>query len=454
MNQLLRTVLLSSSVVFMAVAAWAQEPAAAPWRIDVVGNASISAKQIFDYVNETSRTMEDERLELSDVATFGVKETATIGTIAIDTDQHGDDAERAAAWLAKLAARGIGYADASQDWDAVLDPSDLGSVLLWEDAVRDDELVLLFAGRQGQNELLEIIDDRRDAVNDERRDIRDAANEEVAAWTDDDWAKSYWRQNEKAQAARSLYRERFNRTHRRQRRALGVQEDILKELVALQEKLTEADDDSLRRKLHRQLDERMRSYIEVHDAAELNDKLGLTRQGLRVLGRSVNRVKDELFGPGSGGSMQSPTLVPSNAKDLGVWQPRMSTFWRRRTAEQIRPDRLFFGPWFDDSKRPTVPVAGQTLKLDGFRDDESDGLHPSVRSTDGRDVEGQVVQPPVHCRGDHFVTTVVGAWLQHGTDISRAETAGRSAGTRGGVSVQEQHSSLWIQSIRARRGTC
>lgn len=62
--------------------------------------------------------------------------------------------------------------------------------------------------------------------------------------------------------------------------------------------------------------------------------------------------------------------------------PIDSTMWKQRKPERITSEALHAGPWVKADKRPTLPAETTVLELEGFRNVDADGIHPSVFVTD------------------------------------------------------------------------
>ncbi|HEU5058094.1 MAG TPA: hypothetical protein VFU21_16295 [Kofleriaceae bacterium] len=198
---------------------------------------------------------------------------------------------------------------------------------------------------------------------------------EVASWSDDKMARTGWRPGQREKATKERTKQLFGRTERRILEAAEIVKGLLeKEAMAL----SEIERGQLRAK-----------QIEISRSAQNNKKMGLERQAFkklrRIMHKRLPRVSHALGKviPWLRRDTQiDPNLLAGNlaAGDgpTDALDPEDSTMWKPRKQERIAAYELNVGPWLKPDKRPTMPDADTVLELDGFRNMDADGTHPSV----------------------------------------------------------------------------
>ena len=201
------------------------------------------------------------------------------------------------------------------------------------------------------------------------------AEREVASWSADRMARTGWRPDQREKATKERAKQLFGRTERRILEAAEIVKGLLaKEAAAL----GEIERSQLEAK-----------QFEITRSAANNRKMGLERQAFkklrRILHKRLPRVTHALgrLVPWFRRDTQlDPGLTASNLEDgrgvTDLLDPEDSTMWKPRKAERIAPYELNVGPWLKPEKRPTLPTAETVLALDGFRNMDADGTHPSV----------------------------------------------------------------------------
>ncbi len=348
----------------------------------IEGHPGVPAATVWEYLDHRKRTVDvrrEKRVRLHNHLTFVPHEgDPTRGRLVLDRGTPEQQA-RIRTWLTELSARGVGFGrDNGSD---VIDPTDLESVLLWEDVVRERRYRPLFEGGEALAELLTDLRSKVKETKARRKKLKDEAEATVESWEDADWRKSYWHSTQRERASDSLFRRQFDRTDRRQLRALKARRKLLEDLVGEME--GQGTDEAQGARLP-MIDRKTREYIEIHEAAARNEQLGLGRQVWAVIGHKLGVLKDKLFGHGGGDASPKPFLDSSP-----VGNPRQSTFWQPRAPEAVTPLRIYRGPWLG-KKAPQVPEADELLSLHRFRDFAGDGLHPSVNVRDDEEKKWKV----------------------------------------------------------------
>jgi len=201
------------------------------------------------------------------------------------------------------------------------------------------------------------------------------AKREVAGWSARKLAKTGWRADQREKAVKEREKQLFTRTPRRMLEAAEIVRDLMvKEAAAV----SSIEKSQLQAK-----------QFEITRSAQLNKKMGLERQALkklrRIMHKKLPRVSYALgkLVPWFRRDTQlDPNLLASNleagdaASDLR--DPEDSTMWKDRKAEKVAAFELNVGPWLKPEKRPTLPSDETVLALDGFRNMDADGTHPSV----------------------------------------------------------------------------
>ncbi len=202
----------------------------------------------------------------------------------------------------------------------------------------------------------------------------DQAKREVATWNARKMAKTGWRPEQREKAVKEREKQLFTRTPRRILEAAEIVRGLLAQEAA-------AGSDIERGQLQAK-------QFEITRSAQNNKKMGLERQAFkklrRILHKRLPRVtyalgkvipwlrRDTQFDPG---------LLASNIAGEGptdLLDPEDSTMWKKRKPERVAAYELNVGPWLKAEKRPTLPAEETVLTLDGFRNIDADGTHPSV----------------------------------------------------------------------------
>ena len=225
------------------------------------------------------------------------------------------------------------------------------------------------AVRQRQNDALV------SSLGSKKQRAEKQAEAEVASWSADKMARTGWRPNQREKATKERTKQLFGRTERRILEAAEIVQGLLaKEAAAL----SEIEKSQLQDK-----------QAEITRSAANNKKMGLERQAFKKLRRilhkrlprathALGRIipwlrRDTQLDPGLTAANLGEGAGPSDLLD-----PEDSTMWKSRKAERIAAWELNVGPWLKPEKRPTLPSAETVLELDGFRNMDADGTHPSV----------------------------------------------------------------------------
>jgi hypothetical protein len=201
------------------------------------------------------------------------------------------------------------------------------------------------------------------------------AEREVATWSADKMARTGWRPDQREKASKERAKQLFGRTERRILEAA----EIVQGLIAREAQAVSAIEKS----------QLQAKQFEIARSAELNKKMGLERQTFKKLRRimhkrlprvsyALGRVipwfrRDTQLAPGLGA-----TNIEDGPGVTDLLDPEDSTMWKPRKAERIAAFELNVGPWLKPDKRPTMPSDSTVLALDGFRNMDADGTHPSV----------------------------------------------------------------------------
>lgn len=201
------------------------------------------------------------------------------------------------------------------------------------------------------------------------------AEREVASWSAEKMARTGWRPEQREKATKERAKQLFGRTDRRILEAAEIVSGLLVKEAA-----------SLSRVEQRQLQAKQ---FEISRSAQNNKKMGLERQAFKKLRRIMHkRLPRVSYALGKiipwfrRDTQIDPDLLASNlaagSSPSDLLDPEDSTMWKERKADRIEAFELLVGPWLKPDKRPTLPSADTVLALDGFRNMDADGTHPSV----------------------------------------------------------------------------
>lgn len=205
------------------------------------------------------------------------------------------------------------------------------------------------------------------------------ATRQVTSWSARKLARAGWRPDQREKAAKERAKQLFGRTERRILEAAQVIQGLIAEEAAAVSALERS--------------QLQAKQLEIARSAQLNKKMGLERQAFKKLRRIMHKKLPRLshalgkLVPWFRRDTQlDPDLVAANltAGDgpSDLRDPEDSTMWKPRKAEKVAPYELNVGPWLKPEKRPTLPAADTVLALDGFRNMDADGTHPSVFAQD------------------------------------------------------------------------
>ncbi len=201
------------------------------------------------------------------------------------------------------------------------------------------------------------------------------AEREVASWSAGKMARTGWRPEQREKASKERAKQLFGRTERRILEAAEIVQGLMvKEAAAV----SAIERSQLQAK-----------QFEITRSAQNNKKMGLERQALKKLRRIMHkRLPRVSYALGKlvpwfrRDTQLDPNLLAANlaagdaASDL--LDPEDSSMWKRRKGDRVAPFELNVGPWLKPDKRPTLPADDTVLTLDGFRNMDADGTHPSV----------------------------------------------------------------------------
>ena len=202
----------------------------------------------------------------------------------------------------------------------------------------------------------------------------DQAKREVATWSAGKMARTGWRPDQREKAVKEREKQLFTRTPRRILEAAEIVRGLLAQEAAA---TTDVERSQLQAK-----------QFEITRSAQNNKKMGLERQAFKKLRRILHkRLPRATYALGKlipwfrRDTQLDPGLAASNLAGEGpadLLDPEDSTMWKKRKPERVAAYELNVGPWLKPEKRPTLPGEETVLALDGFRNIDADGTHPSV----------------------------------------------------------------------------
>lgn len=255
----------------------------------------------------------------------------------------------------------------------------------------NEEIRLLGGSVEDLDQLAGILQQRVGDLEARKSSAKDQAKKDVEAYSEAQWARSYFRKDEKDQAIDARAADIFDRPERRALNGGRAQQRFVSELRAL---VASGGAGTLEAPAARAAYLRT-GYVETAIAMKLTDETGFGGQlAARIehilqktfpwLGKIFKGLQRDKPVPGIEGEAVN---VDRSGPEGELWKhdPIGSTAWHPRAAADITPENLYRGPWFNGKAVPRRPKAGERWGLAGFRSQSSDGSHPSVDIKNGED---------------------------------------------------------------------
>ena len=260
------------------------------------------------------------------------------------------------------------------------------------EASKELEADLLFLGGSAADlrDLRDVLTRRIVNLEQQKKDAKKQAANDVASYTPSQWERSYFDRDEVELAVEARADDIFDRPERRALNGARAQKQIVDELLPLvaSGQAGDLEAPSERARFLRE------SYVEIAVSVALNANFGVTAQGGARVGAFL-RSRFPWLGLVFGGLRRDRRVEGIEGEAVNIdrsgpadelWKknPSSSTVWHPRSPEEITPEKLYAGPWFA-GKTPRLPAPGETWKLDGFRSRKADGAHPGVDVSNGKD---------------------------------------------------------------------
>ncbi|MBK6693548.1 MAG: hypothetical protein IPG50_15275 [Myxococcales bacterium] len=254
-----------------------------------------------------------------------------------------------------------------------------------------DEVRLLGGSPEEVAQLFRLVDKRIADLEAKKAASKVQAKADVEAYSGNQWARSFFRQDEKEAAIDARASDIFDRPERRALAGAKTQRQLVDELGKLLAAGTAGslDEPTARAAYIR------RGYVEIAIAIQLTDESGfggqlvariqhILQKTFPWLGKMFKGMKRDR--PAAGLEGEAVNIDRSGPEDQ-LWKkdPINSTVWHPRSAADITPANLYRGPWFNGTSVPRTPKPGELWKLAGFRSQASDGSHPSIDIINGSD---------------------------------------------------------------------
>ena len=255
----------------------------------------------------------------------------------------------------------------------------------------NEEVRLLGGSAEDLTQLAQLLDGRVADLEARKSSAKDQAKKDVEGYSEAQWARSYFRKDEKDQAIDARADDIFDRPERRALNGARAQRRFVEELRTL---VTSGGAGTLEAPSARAAYLRT-GYIETAIAMKLTDETGFGGQLAARIEHILQKTFPWLGKIFKGLQRDKPaTGIEGEAVNVDragpqseLWKrdPIGSTAWHPRTAAEITPENLYRGPWFNGKAVPRRPKAGERWQLAGFRSQASDGSHPSVDIVNGSD---------------------------------------------------------------------
>jgi len=227
------------------------------------------------------------------------------------------------------------------------------------------ELELLGGDRADLERLKSVVEKRLESLEALKKAAKKQAEDEVKAYTSEQWERSWFTRDEEAAAVKARQREIFDRPQRRAIEAAKAHLAIVHAVLEAGSAPPNLAD----------------AYREIGVALAMNDDLGVMPQ----VGARVFNIVEKLLPflrerPGG----EATNLVEGTEE---AWRrdPVRGSTWRERKPSAVTPERLLAGPWYDADELPRLPAPGETWDMIELRSPKADGGHASIEIALGDD---------------------------------------------------------------------
>ena len=244
------------------------------------------------------------------------------------------------------------------------------------------ELTLLGGSEADLNTLSAMLDQRIAALNQQKDAAKARAAADVAAYTPEQWSRSWFRSDERDAAISARAKDIFDRPQKRELDGTKAKKAFVQDLLKLIRagRAGTPDAPTLEGWYLRE------GYYETAISIALNGDLGLQQQGAKILTSTLSKsvhwvggAAERVFGHHDATDKEASNIDRSgDPQQFWRLDPQSSSTWHRRRPDEVTPAALFRGPWFKSGAGPRLPQSNEIWKLAGLRSQASDGAHAAV----------------------------------------------------------------------------
>jgi hypothetical protein len=243
------------------------------------------------------------------------------------------------------------------------------------------ELQLLGGSEADLRSLGAMLDQRSTALGQQKDAATAQATADVGTYTAEQWDRSWFRRDEHDAAVSARAKDIFDRPQKRELDGTKAKKAFVEDLIKVVHsgRAGTASAPTFDAWILRE------GYYETGISLVLNSQLGLDKQAGKILTSAIAKqiawihdATEKTFGHQTG----TEAINIDRTVDPGqYWRmnPISSSTWHARRPDEITPQALFRGPWYNAKGRPPrIPQANEVWTLDGLRSQASDGAHAAV----------------------------------------------------------------------------